>query len=107
MSPEQIGLAMNAVGPPVLQGYMYLTDAYICFFAHLPAKEVSARRYRPRSVYAYLPIVGSSSEVGLSDEEDSAHEEVDTALVCAQERCAILVPVCLGENGHLRGSVDL
>ncbi|KAI0662529.1 hypothetical protein C8Q70DRAFT_909134 [Cubamyces menziesii] len=23
----------------LLQGYMYLTDAYICFFAHLPAKE--------------------------------------------------------------------
>ncbi|KAI8995413.1 hypothetical protein BD414DRAFT_435240 [Trametes punicea] len=23
----------------LLQGYMYLTDAYICFFAHLPARE--------------------------------------------------------------------
>lgn len=24
----------------VLQGYMYLTDAYLCFFAHMPSREV-------------------------------------------------------------------
>lgn len=25
----------------VLQGYIYLTDSYLCFFAHMPSKEVS------------------------------------------------------------------
>jgi sterol 3beta-glucosyltransferase len=26
---------------PVLQGYMYLTNSYLCFFAHMPSREVS------------------------------------------------------------------
>lgn len=30
----------------VLQGYMYLTDSYLCFFAHLPAKEVRCCPHR-------------------------------------------------------------
>lgn len=25
---------------PVLQGYMYLTNTYLCFFAHMPSREV-------------------------------------------------------------------
>lgn len=24
----------------VLQGYMYLTNSYLCFFAHMPTREV-------------------------------------------------------------------
>lgn len=26
---------------PVLQGYMYLTNSHLCFFAHMPSREVS------------------------------------------------------------------
>lgn len=26
---------------PVLQGYLYLTNAHLCFFAHIPSKEVT------------------------------------------------------------------
>ena len=29
----------------VLQGYMYLTNSYLCFFAHMPAREVLHTRH--------------------------------------------------------------
>ena len=29
---------------PVLQGYIYLTNSYLCFFAHMPSREVSFTR---------------------------------------------------------------
>lgn len=31
----------NAEPKLVLQGYMYLTNSHLCFFAHMPTREVS------------------------------------------------------------------
>jgi sterol 3beta-glucosyltransferase len=40
--------------PSVLQGYMYLTNSYLCFFAHMPTREVGnlpTTSYLPQFIF--------------------------------------------------------
>lgn len=68
---------------PVLQGYMYLTDSYLCFFAHMPAKEVCTVGYRCNVVTDKK--TGPSTEVRLVIQESTTYQTVDTALVHPEE----------------------
>lgn len=42
LSVSNISPVSTQLSPVVLQGYMYLTNSYMCFFAHMPSREVSS-----------------------------------------------------------------
>lgn len=73
----------------VLKGYMYLTKKHICFFAHMPTREVGLNESRVRQL--------TRSESGCQDrpalEEGLADQDEQQVLGRAQERHHELVRV--------------
>jgi hypothetical protein len=81
----------------VLQGYMYLTNAHLCFFAHMPSREVSfARISLKHCASCYFSVLGSNSKVRYSQQESAADETLEQALVRIAQRRAVMVPVIIG-----------
>lgn len=56
----------------VLQGYMYLTNSYLCFFAHMPSREVCSFS-QINHCKPLTPFTGPSPEIRFTQQEGAAH----------------------------------
>jgi hypothetical protein len=70
---------------------MYLTNSHICFFAHMPSREVGVDS--PLLEQQLTQKTESGAQVGELVEEGSEDDAMEQALVCVEERCIDLVPL--------------
>lgn len=64
----------------LLQGYMYITQAHVCFYAYLPKKSVSILIPRSKIGYSSLHRTSSPSLATLPKEESRTSSLIDIGL---------------------------
>lgn len=81
---------------------MYLTNSYLCFFAHMPSREVFAfGSWADMDMVKFsffIHFLGSDIEIWITQQESAKDKTLDKTLVCTEERCTFLVPILFGKS---------